>query len=137
MSSSLAAIIGLAIPLILSAQSPSFHHAPASAKQMKNPYAGQAGAVRAGKALFEQKCAACHGASGKGTGSVPALTEGPIKSATQGEVFWFITKGDINNGMPAWASLPEAQRWQLVSFIKSLSRSEGAAPKSKASTGGA
>jgi len=127
----LAAIIGLAVPLIVCAQSSSFHHAPASAKQMKNPYAGQASAVRAGRALFEQKCAACHGPSGAGTGNVPALTEGPVKTAAPGEVFWFITKGDVTNGMPAWASLPESQRWQLVSFVKSLSRGDTAPSKGK------
>lgn len=98
---------------------------------MKNPYAGQASAVRAGRALFEQKCAACHGPSGAGTGNVPALTEGPIKTAAPGEVFWFITKGDVTNGMPAWASLPESQRWQLVSFVKSLSRGGGESSKTK------
>ena len=53
---------------------------------------------------------------------------------TLGEIFWYITKGDINNGMPSWATLPR-QRWQIVSYVKSLvpqhpksSRQEAAPP---------
>ena len=43
-----------------------------------------------------------------------------------GEVFWFITTGSVKNGMPAWASLPEEQRWQIVTFLKSLKNSKTA-----------
>jgi glucose/arabinose dehydrogenase len=40
-------------------------------------------------------------------------------------VFWFITRGDIDNGMPAWASLPVKQRWQIVTYVESMARSRG------------
>jgi len=117
------------------AQAQSFHGAPKTAKQMKNPLAGQASAVPAGKTLYEQKCASCHGKTGKGTGNIPELDADPTKSASAGEVFWFITQGSIENGMPAWASLPETQRWQIVSFVKSLSAGTGgASSKPTAST---
>ncbi|HEX4278719.1 MAG TPA: cytochrome c, partial [Bryobacteraceae bacterium] len=106
--------------ITLQAQTSSFHNAPASAKALKNPFAGNAGAAKTGKALFASTCASCHGASGQGTGSVPPLTKGPVQTANPGEVFWFITHGDVSDGMPAWESLPEEKRWQIVTFVKTL-----------------
>jgi glucose/arabinose dehydrogenase/mono/diheme cytochrome c family protein len=106
-----------------------FHDAPASARQMKNPYAGNAAAVTAGGELFAKRCASCHGKTGTGSGNVPSLVDDPTKSASAGEIFWFITTGSVDNGMPSWASLPEKDRWQIVTFVKSLGKS-GSASKS-------
>ncbi len=103
-----------------SADDPNFHNAPDSARQTKNPYEGQPAAVTAGKQLYAKNCLACHGRRGEGTGNVPSLVDGKLESATPGEVFWFITKGSKDNGMPSWAQLPQKQRWQLVSFVKSM-----------------
>jgi glucose/arabinose dehydrogenase/cytochrome c5 len=102
----------------------SFHDAPASAQHTNNPYVGQAQIV-AGKALYQQNCVMCHGADAKGTGNVPPLVDDRVQKATDGSIFWYITHGDLSNGMPAWAQLPEEQRWQLVSFVKSLSGATG------------
>jgi glucose/arabinose dehydrogenase len=97
-----------------------FHNAPASAQAMKNPYEGQQTAVLGGRRLYALNCLSCHGKTGGGTGNVPSLIDGKLETATPGEVFWFITKGDKDNGMPSWAQLPEKQRWQVVSYVKSL-----------------
>jgi glucose/arabinose dehydrogenase len=97
-----------------------FHNAPDSAKQLKNPLAGQATAVQEGKTLYARNCLSCHGRAGKGTGNVPSLLDEKVQGAPEGEVFWFITQGDKDNGMPAWGFLPETQRWQIVSYVKSL-----------------
>jgi len=35
-------------------------------------------------------------------------------------VFWFITKGDKDNGMPSWAQLPTRAARQIVSYVKSM-----------------
>jgi glucose/arabinose dehydrogenase len=104
----------------VTAQDAHFHNAPASSAQQKNPYAEQATAVSAGAKLYATNCASCHGASGQGTGNIPAITKGPTQSAPDGEVFWFITTGSVGNGMPAWGMLTEEQRWELVAFLKSL-----------------
>ena len=93
-----------------------FHDAPDSAKAQKNPLEGQQEAVDAGKPLYARNCLACHGKLLQGTGNVPSLVDGKLKGVTQGEVFWFITKGDTDNGMPSWESLPEEKRWQVVSY---------------------
>lgn len=102
------------------AQNTTFHNAPASSETLKNPYAGEAQAIEAGKATFAHVCASCHGAGGAGMGNVPPLANGPAQAAPDGALFWYITKGDLDNGMPSWQSLPENKRWQVVSYIKSL-----------------
>ncbi|MHB8215909.1 MAG: c-type cytochrome [Candidatus Sulfotelmatobacter sp.] len=104
----------------LVAQDGHFHNAPASSNQLKNPYAGQPAAAAVGARVYATNCGSCHGVKGRGTGNIPPLFEGPTQSASDGEVFWFITTGSVDNGMPAWASLPERQRWQIVTYLKSL-----------------
>jgi glucose/arabinose dehydrogenase len=96
-----------------------FHNAPASAQATKNPYEGQDAAALAGKSLYARNCLSCHGKLGKGTGNVPSLVDGKLDSVKPGEVFWFITRGDKDNGMPSWAALPAKQRWQIVTYVTS------------------
>jgi mono/diheme cytochrome c family protein len=110
---SLAAPVGRAGP-------PDFHHAPLSAASLENPYRGQPPAAQAGGQLYAAHCAACHGRSAEGTGSIPALAHGRVQNVPDGEVFWFITRGSLSGAMPSWASLPEQQRWQLVTYLKTL-----------------
>ncbi len=111
----------LPIPCLLAADvNAKFHNAPASAKETKNPYEGQEAATIAGKRLYARNCLSCHGKTGKGTGNVPSLVDGKLDSATPGEVFWFITRGSKANGMPSWAFLPEKQRWEIVTYVKSM-----------------
>jgi glucose/arabinose dehydrogenase len=97
-----------------------FHNAPDSVKAMKNPYEGQETAAQAGKALYAKDCLSCHGRTGKGTGNVPSLVDAKLDTVPAGEVFWFITQGDKDNGMPSWAQLPEKQRWELVTYVRSI-----------------
>ncbi len=104
----------------LRADDKNFHDAPDSAKAQKNPYAGQQAAVDAGKTLFTRNCVACHGKMGQGTGNVPSLVGGKLKGVAAGEVFWFVTKGDTDNGMPSWAFLPDEKRWQIVTYVEAL-----------------
>jgi glucose/arabinose dehydrogenase/mono/diheme cytochrome c family protein len=129
--SALMAILAAAIltQSSLEAQSDSFHGAPASEAAAKNPSAGNAPAAKAGANLFAQKCQPCHGVNGQGTGNIPALAKGPVQSAPDGAIFWFITQGDPGNGMPAWATLPEKQRWELVTYIKALGTGKALKPK--------
>lgn len=125
------AIFFLQLTLLFAADDDAkFHDAPDSAQQMKNPYEGQAGAAQAGKALYTTNCGSCHGQTGKGTGNIPPLAEGKLDAVKPGEVFWFITRGDKNNGMPSWAQLPEKERWQIVSYVKSMGSSSSAADSS-------
>ncbi len=120
-SALIAAAILLPAALLLAAGvDTKFHDAPDSARAMKNPYEGDAAAAVAGKRLYARDCLSCHGRSAQGTGNVPSLVDGRLESATPGEVFWFVTKGAKDNGMPSWAQLPVKQRWQIVTYVKSL-----------------
>jgi len=118
-----AVVLVIMVFVPLKAQTASFHDAPASAERARNPYAGQPAAAQAGGKLYVQLCASCHGARGQGTGNVPALRSGPTQSASDGALFWYVTKGDASNGMPSWARLPEEQRWQIITCLKSLTSS--------------
>src|ERR1700733_10663308 len=113
----------LPFSLLLSAASQtanqSFHDAPASAKTEKNPYTGQPAAA-AGRQVYARNCLACHGKTGQGTGNVPSLVDGKLAGVSQGEIFWFITKGDKDNGMPSWAALPEQARWQVITYVEAM-----------------
>jgi glucose/arabinose dehydrogenase/mono/diheme cytochrome c family protein len=109
------------------AQETNFHNAPASAKEVKNPYAGQQGA--SSKAAYHLRCARCHGENGEGSGNIPALATAKAQSVTDGELFWYITKGDVNNGMPSWQTLPREQRWQIINYVRVLGGSKPGSPR--------
>jgi glucose/arabinose dehydrogenase len=116
----LAVLLSLFSLVTLYAADKPFHDAPASAKTMKNPLDGQPAAAAAGKALYARNCLACHGKSGQGNGNIPSLVDGDLEGVTEGEIFWFITKGDKDNGMPSWAFLPEDKRWQIISYVETM-----------------
>jgi mono/diheme cytochrome c family protein len=125
--------IALIVPAsMLVAQDAHFHNAPASSNQSNNPYVGQQAAIAAGSKLYTTNCGSCHGIKGRGTGNIPPLARGPTQSAPDGEVFWFITTGSVDNGMPSWATLPEQKRWQIVAYLKSLKNSTSSATNESA-----
>jgi mono/diheme cytochrome c family protein len=94
--------------------------APDKARAKRNPMENNSGAVAAGQNLFEQHCSECHGSAAYGTKKAPSLRAEEVQNATPGAIFWILTNGVVRRGMPVWSKLPEPQRWQLVSFIKSL-----------------
>ena len=121
----------LVLPLILTAtsvaQNESFHGAPPSARTEKNPYLGRDTA--SGGRAFELNCATCHGPAGEGSGNIPSLAGEKAQAASDGELFWYITRGDADHGMPSWQALPEAQRWQIVSYLRVLGASKPGSPR--------
>jgi mono/diheme cytochrome c family protein len=101
---------------------------PAKAAGRHNPLEADPEAVAAGAKLFEQHCAECHGLNAAGGKKGPSLRAEEVQQATPGTLFWLLTNGVVRKGMPVWSRLPEPQRWQLVSYIKSLAPSQ-APPK--------
>lgn len=101
---------------------------PEEAKKLKNPIAANPASLAAGKALFMNDCAQCHGEQGKGDGSEammydpqPAdLTDAHMMSGmTDGEIFWKISEG--RKPMPSFKKrFSDEQRWQLVNFVRSF-----------------
>jgi mono/diheme cytochrome c family protein len=94
--------------------------APKKAAARPNPLATDPEAQAAGAKLFAQHCAECHGETAEGGKKGPSLRAPEVQQSTPGAIFWVLTNGVVRRGMPVWSKLPDAQRWQLVSYIKSL-----------------
>ena len=95
--------------------------APDKARAKRNPLENDPDAIAAGQNLFGRHCSECHGKTGDGSKRAPSLRAEEVQNAPPGAIFWVLTNGVVRRGMPVWSRLPEPQRWQLVSFIKSLS----------------
>lgn len=102
--------------------------APEKARAKRNPLEKDPQATAAGRILFEQHCAECHGDAAEGGKKGPSLKAAEIQNAEPGAIFWILTNGVVRKGMPVWSKLPEPQRWQLVTYLKSLGAAS-AAPK--------
>lgn len=83
-----------------------------------------------GEIIFAEKCAPCHGPTGMGDGSqssdlpVPVPALGDLKVASAGRpVDWYnmVTNGNMERYMPAFKSLDDRQRWDVVAYALSLS----------------
>ena len=94
--------------------------APAKVRARMNPFQSDPDAVVAGQLLFEDHCAECHGPAGGGGKKGLSLRHAEVQNAADGTLFWLLTNGVAWKGMPVWSKLPEAQRWQIVRYLKSL-----------------
>ena len=83
-----------------------------------------------GAAIYSEKCAPCHGATGMGDGPqgeqlpVPVAALGqPEIASTASPADWYqiVTLGNIENFMPPFASLNDQERWDVVAYAFSLS----------------
>ena len=107
---------------------------PHEFEDLENPFAGDAASVAAGEELFGLYCASCHGETGMGDGPAAAgldpkpasLADASMMSdVSDAYIYWRVTEGGamepFNSAMPPWGEiLSEDQRWQLVSFVRSL-----------------
>jgi cytochrome c oxidase cbb3-type subunit 2 len=100
-----------------------FAAVPAKDHARVNPLAGKPEAVSAGAALYKEHCAECHQADAQGDGKKkPSLRTPAVRSASDGDLEWFLRQGDLRHGMPSWSSLPQAHRWAIVAYLRSLQR---------------
>ena len=98
-------------------------YVPQAERAKVNPFAGHAEDVAAGSKVFADHCAKCHGEDAEGRRKRPSLRTGRVQGATDGELFWLLSNGSLNRGMPTWSKLPEPTRWQVVAYVKSLGTS--------------
>jgi mono/diheme cytochrome c family protein len=96
--------------------------APEGAATRRNPLAEKPEAAAGGKKLFLRNCTECHGTDGQGLVKKHAadLQLPVVQQESDGELFWKITNGNADRGMPSFSRLPELQRWQLVLFLRTL-----------------
>ena len=106
---------------LCAAVSAPWDHIPAKDHDRINPLASRTETVPAGALIYRDHCAQCHRSDAMGDGhKKPPLRSERIKSATDGDLEWFLRQGDLRHGMPSWSNLPEAQRWQLVAYLRSI-----------------
>jgi mono/diheme cytochrome c family protein len=95
-------------------------HVSESERARVNPYANHTDAVAAGGRVFADHCAKCHGNDALGYGKRPSLRTPEVQDASDGEIFWLLRNGFVRRGMPSWSALPDATKWQVVTYLKSL-----------------
>jgi mono/diheme cytochrome c family protein len=96
--------------------------APAEAAARTNPLARKPEAAAGGEKLFKRNCVECHGEDGSGLVKKHAadLQLPQVQQQSDGVLFWKITNGNTDRGMPSFSRLPELQRWQLVLHVRTL-----------------
>lgn len=93
-----------------------------------NPVAPSVEAVDAGRAIYRERCVACHGERGRGDGPAGATLEPKpadlilhVPQHTDGELYYMISVGFPGSAMPQWRSvLSETERWELVHYLRVL-----------------
>ena len=103
---------------------------PAPYASMKNPLAPTRANIEAGRRLYEENCASCHGPKGLGDGeagkglnpppaNIAYIMGRPI--ATDGFLMWTISEGGekLGTAMPAFKDiLSERERWQIILYLR-------------------
>lgn len=82
-----------------------------------------------GSAMYQEQCAACHGATGHGDGPAAAQLDPPPVAFTDADrararslysLYEAISQGVGGTAMPSFASLSEADRWALSFYIGTM-----------------
>jgi mono/diheme cytochrome c family protein len=115
---------------IMSMQQPKPWPVPDNAAKVKNPVKSNAESVAAGKTLWQQNCASCHGKTGKGDGSKAAQLKTPMvdfstaefQSMTDGGIFYKTSEG--RGDMPSFKKkIPEAMDiWDIVNYTRTFKK---------------
>ncbi|NOZ00168.1 MAG: c-type cytochrome [Chloroflexi bacterium] len=93
-----------------------------------NPVQADGVSIERGRLLYDVNCALCHGADGKGAGSVapflqnqPAdLTTESVQTGSDGAVFMVISNGSPGR-MPALnENLTVRDRWDVVNYVRTF-----------------
>ena len=101
---------------------------PLTARFAQNPTPDTPATVAAGRALFQTNCAVCHGQQGLGDGPAaftlvprPYNLQVHVPQHATGEIFYWITEGDVSTPMPAWKDkLSDTERWEIIRFLQAL-----------------
>jgi mono/diheme cytochrome c family protein len=91
-----------------------------------NPVPNTVTSAAAGREVFLANCASCHGSGAQGDGPMAGTTQVKPPSLTahlsvhsDGDLFYWITNG-LPGGMPAFTDLSEADRWNVINYLRVL-----------------
>ncbi|MGK2944410.1 MAG: c-type cytochrome [Desulfuromonadales bacterium] len=103
-------------------------------RQMPEAFKNNPGAVSAGRDLFRDKCASCHGKPGEGRSErsaffnppAPDFTDARYRMADPAYLYWRIETGKTvepyrsqGSVMPVWGMhFSEKQIWQTVAYLQ-------------------
>jgi len=126
----IAAMLAAAVVAWLIGSAPRYHEdLPADFAGKRNPLGG-ADAIAAGGRLFQENCASCHGDRADGHGPASVGLDPPPANFRAGTVlaqhsdaylYYRVSAGKPGTAMPSFhGALGETQRWQVVSYLRSL-----------------
>ncbi len=108
--------------------------APATPKPAQTSLPFMAADPVNGKAIYQEKCADCHGARGMGDGAQagklpspppPLGTRAVLTAARPTDWYAIVTYGKLEKIMPGFAaSLDDRQRWDVVAYLYTFGMSE-------------
>ncbi len=141
-----AAALGLVLFFVLlgfsqekkeSAPAPAQLVVPPEEAKRENPVKPTEASISDGKKLYGYQCAMCHGENGDGKTELAEsmkltmkdyTNRDTLKDFTDGALFYVLEKG--KNNMPGQEGRMSAtQKWNLVNFIRSLSKKPAETPK--------
>ena len=108
-------------PLVLATQ-------PSAQPARLSPPNGPAD-LEAGRAIYAEKCAGCHGTAGLGDGELAANLQFPpaplgqadfARRAAPSQWYTAVTAGNLERFMPPFASLSDGERWAVAGYALSL-----------------
>lgn len=88
---------------------------------------------RAGEEIYLGRCSPCHGPQGKGDGDQAASLPNPpsplgdqgfARSANPADWYSVVTQGRFDRFMPAFTSLTDLERWDVVAYALTLGTTE-------------
>ncbi len=103
---------------------------PAPYATKHNPLKPTGENIGAGRKLYEENCASCHGAKGVGDGEAGKELDPPpaniaftvrMPIASDGFLMWTISEGGekLKTAMPAFKDvLSEKERWQIILYLR-------------------
>ena len=103
-----------------------------------NPLTSSREHISAGEDLFQSSadpvaCSQCHGKRGDGNGPMAKMFNPAPRNFTcsqtmasipDGQLYWIIKNGSIGTSMPAFNKLSDDEIWQLVTYLRNLSRED-------------
>jgi mono/diheme cytochrome c family protein len=100
------------------------------AAQVKSPVPGSPESIAAGRKTYQQLCARCHGFEGKGDGGGAGAGGQPADftdavwefGGNEGEIFFVIKEGTSADMEGYGDRLKDSEIWNLVNYLRSLSR---------------